>query len=107
MKNNEFFRALYGKEENATMSEKEALSAWFKGIREGLGFPLLTDSIREKNVSDFLNTVNEAGFKKFGYYARATNAVDNIAAFTKAGWKLTGIVEFDEYRHYEGLVFEN
>ncbi len=110
MKNNEFFKALQGKEE-ITRGEIEALNAWNIGMWERLDFPFARDSIPmfngEKDVSDFLKSIEAAGFKKFGYHARSTMGVENIVAFTKAGWKLTGVFEYgDEYR-FEGLVFEN
>ena len=61
----------------------------------------------QEEIADFLKAIKEAGFKKFGFHAISTLAVENIAAFTKAGWKLTGVFEFDEYRTFEGLIFEN
>ena len=114
MKNNEFFRALRS-QENHTWGEVNALDAWHKGIEKHLDFPLLTNSIWEKDIADFLKSMNEAGIKKFGFYARSTLAVENIVAFTKAGWKFTGIIKFNDHLQYdwlglsplEGLVFEN
>ena len=104
MKNNEFFRTLNGKE-NPTIGEYYALSAWVQGRREGLDFPLLTDSMWEQDVPDFLESMLKGG-GKFGFYVRSTAALENIVLFTKDGWKLTDVVRFDEHRHYEGLVFE-
>ena len=106
MRNNEFFRAL-NKKENLTRGENNALSAWCNGIREQLDFPFLMDTMWEEEVADFLKSIKSAGFKKFGFFGMSTMAIRNIVAFTKAGWKLTDTFEFDEDRHYEGLIFES
>ena len=105
MKNNEFFKALKNKEET-TRGEDEALNAWFNGIHEKLDFPFLKGAMWQEEIADFLKAIKEAGFNKFGFHAISTLAVENIVAFTKAGWKLTGVFEFNEYRTFEGLIFE-
>ena len=105
MTSNEFFKILCGFKET-TRGMDMAINAWSRGIRENSEFPILTDSMWEQDVADFLRMIEESGYKKFGYYARSTGAVENIVCFTKAGWEITGTVTFDEYHHYEGLVFE-
>lgn len=106
MKNNEFFNALNVKE-ILKHSEKNALVAWCEGIRKQLDFPFLMDTMWEEEIPDILTIIKSAGFKKFGFFGKSTAAINNIIAFTKAGWKLTGTFEFNEGRHYEGLIFEN
>ena len=113
MKNNEFFKALES-QKNHKWGEINALNAWRNGIEKNLDFPVLTNSIWKTDVADFLKSMNEAGFKKFGFFATSSIAVKTIVAFTKAGWKLTDIVKFYDHIHYdwlglhdiEGLVFE-
>ena len=110
MVNYEFFKA--AQEPEATAGESKAYWAWRNGIHEKLDFPLQKDSMWDKDVSDFLTTIEKAGFKKFGFYARSTNALQNIVDFMKAGWKATGTFEFDRdleelgYKPCEGLIFE-
>ena len=110
MKNNEFFKALRNSE-NVTVGECTAFNAWCDGIRAKADFPVLKNSIWDKDVSDFLGTMAKAGIKKFGFFSKSTGDLRNIVAFTKAGWAITGTFEipnaFEEYKPDEGLVFES
>ena len=121
MKNNKFFKAMQKKLNSMTYGElyeanqhnsgkKAALYAWREGNSQNLDFPLLARTLYEDEVSDFLETVEEAGFKKFGFFAHGRDTINNITAFLKTGWKLTGTFEFDdgckEPIMFEGLVFE-
>ena len=119
MKDNKFFKAMqkkldsmtYGEIYNDTKTgENAAFGAWRDGKEQKLDFPFLTRSLHDSEVSDFLRTVEEAGFKKFGFSSHSENAVENIAEFLKAGWKLTGTFRFDAGLHetvmVDGLVFE-
>ena len=113
MKNNEFFNAMKEQENKQfTAGERNAYYAWQTGIQNNLDFPVQNDSMFDKEVSDFLATLEKAGFQKFGYYCNSTNARQNIVDFLKAGWQLTGIFELENpfekfgYKPDEGLVFE-
>ena len=119
MKDNKFFKAMqkkldsmtYGEIYNDTKTgENAAFGAWRDGKEQKLDFPFLTRSLHDSEVSDFLGTVEEAGFKKFGFFTRSTKTTENIVAFLKAGWKLTGTFEFNTGLEatvmVDGLVFE-
>jgi hypothetical protein len=118
MKNNQYFNAMqkefdamsYGEIYDSTKIGKiAAYGAWHEGNRQELDFPVLTRFLREDDISDFLGTIEEAGFKKFGFFS-AEKAVETITDFLKAGWKLTGTFEFDAGLHEtviaNGVVFE-
>jgi len=112
MKNNEFFNAMNEQKGFTTDGARKAYFAWQTGIDEERDFPVQNDSIWDKEVSDFLTTLEKAGFKKFGYFCNATNARQNIVDFLKAGWQLTGTFELKNpfekfgYAPDEGLIFE-
>ena len=121
MKNNEFFNAMQKKLDKMTYGEfyefnqhnsgkTAAFGAWREGNEQNLSFPFLTRSLHENQISDFLGTIEEAGFKKFGFFSRSANDTENIAEFLKSGWKLIGTFEFEAGLHetvmVDGLVFQ-
>ena len=88
-----------------------AFSAWRKGNKQNLDFPFLTYPLYEDEFSEFLETLEEAGFKKFGFTTLGRGIVQNIIGFLKAGWKLTGVSKFDAGMDddpfaVDGLIFE-
>ena len=95
---------------NARNGKNVAFGTWLKGIKRGLDFPLLTYPLYEDEISDFLKTLEKAGFKKFGFSVYGKNSTKNITEFQKAGWKLTGtfeILEFDDEPFtVEAFIFE-
>lgn len=111
MKNNEFFKALKGKK-NATTGECQAYRAWQDGIREKLDFPFLKDSLWERDIADFLATIEKAGFRKFGFFSMSAVGLRNLVDFAKAGWEIAEIFQIPSpleeygYRPEEGLLLE-
>ncbi|MBR1486354.1 MAG: hypothetical protein IJ597_03765 [Synergistaceae bacterium] len=118
MKDNKFFNEMqkkldamtYGESydyANANYGKISAYGAWRNGNKYKLNFPFLTLSLPEKDISDFLKTIETAGFKKFGFFSHAEKTVENITEFLKAGWKLTRTFEIDFGTFIaNGLVFE-
>ena len=102
MQNNEFFKALRGSTE-ATAGVRYAYYSWENDVRENLDFPLLRDSLRDSaEVADFLTAIEQAGFKKFGYYG-SWDCTERCVNFIESGWKVDGIFEF---KLYFGGVFK-
>lgn len=106
MKDNKFFNEMQKKLDAMTYGERydnananhgkiSAYGAWRDGNKYKLDFPFLTLSLPEKDTSDFLKTIEAAGFKKFGFFSHTENAIENITEFLKAGWKLTRTFETD------------
>ena len=60
-------------------------------------------TLDEKKFLGFLSTVES---NKIGYAVASTAAIENIAAFIKAGWKLTGTFKNYSITCHDGLIFE-
>ncbi|MBR2207503.1 MAG: hypothetical protein IJ859_01700 [Synergistaceae bacterium] len=113
MKNNEFFNNMRNtvKNNEVTRGENQAFWAWRECIDAGLDCPFLKDSIWEEHVSNFLATIEAAGFTKFAYKSGSTMTFENIIDFMKAGWAITGRIEIDDSDFYaqrtiDAVIFE-
>lgn len=114
MKDNKFFNEMRNKIKKhlrVSVGELNAFDAWQKGIEEGQDFPIETGDFWDKDLPDFLKTIKAAGFKKFGFSGSSTMAMENLIAFVKDGWQVTGtfkydISNFDGYRFSEGVILE-
>ena len=96
MKNNEFFKAIEGSTE-VTEGMRRAYDAWKEGMVRELDFPFLRDlAIDKAEVADFLTAIEQAGFKKFGYYG-SWDCTERCVNFIESGWKVDGIFEFNLY----------
>ena len=113
MKDNKFFNNMRNAVKNyeVTHGEHEAFWAWREGMDAGLDCPFLKDTMWEEHVSNFLTTIEKAGFAKFAFRAHSTMTFENIIDFMKAGWQITGRIEIDDSDFYaqrtiDAVIFE-
>ena len=64
-------------------------------------------TIWERDIPAITETLRNAGVKAFTISLQSTNLMENMAAFTKYGYNVSGIVEINStYRNYETNEFE-
>ena len=69
----------------------KAFRAWQASIRREQDELEMEDFLWDKEVDSFLETLRIAGIKSFVYTNQSTAVMENIHAFTKAGWTMAGL----------------
>ncbi|MBQ7577543.1 MAG: hypothetical protein IJT21_04645 [Synergistaceae bacterium] len=60
-----------------------------------------------REIPEIAETLRSAGVKEFTISQQASNLLENMAAFTKCGFNVSGIAEINStYRNYETNEFE-
>ena len=74
----------------------KAYRAWKYGEGEKDGYLVMNDFLWDREVADFMEAVNRAGFKGIIYTNTSTAVMENIHSFVDGGWFIKGAVKYEK-----------